>query len=185
MSVLDFYADRMENVTYRDTSEMLLCQRRGNSQTAETITDSRRFEAHLNTGIVNGDIVERDNGDRYFIVAKQQSQDCVSMQGKRVNSYVQIYSIEDVFDGKRKIGTQAISKDIHVPCHYTNVTAKMKSYDAGLLATTTKKLIFQSDVPVGNLDRIVINERNYQVDDIDTGKYLNLLIVQVSEDTRK
>lgn len=72
------------------------------------------------------------------------------------------------------------------------VTAKLRLDDPGLLSTTTHILILQTSVDVRrpqdqelqSPDRVLLNGRPYQVDDVDDLKYPNLLHVQLSEDMR-
>ena len=72
----------------------------------------------------------------------------------------------------------------NVPVNFTDISASMKQYDAGLPQTTVKKIIMRPDIEIDLLYRIRLNGRNYNVVNVDTAKYVNLLEVQVSEDNR-
>ena len=165
MNVLGFYTDRLEDLSFRDKTEKGLLLRRGKTERA-TVTRNM-------------------NGERLLIIAKQFSADCTQFQGKRVNAEVTVSRIVDVFQNHKKVGTKAEVVATGVPVFYQDISANMKMYDAGLLPKTVKKIIMQDDTPVDILDRIVLNGRNYQVDNVDSAKYVNLFEVQVSEDTRK
>ena len=185
MNVLDYYTDRMESLAVDGkATESVLVLRRGKSESATVIGDGKIIVTQNSTAIDNGDLVTRGDGQRYFIVAKQSSADCTQMQGRRVNATVNIVEITDNYVNHRKTGstTTVIASD--VPVHYTDISANMKLYDAGLLPKTVKRIIVKATVPVKMLSRIVLNQRNYQVDNIDTAKYVGLYEVQVSEDTR-
>ena len=185
MNVLAYYADRMESIAVDGkTAESVLVLRRGKSESATVIGDGKIMVTENSTAIDNGDLVTRGDGQRYFIVAKQSSADCTQMQGKRVNAMVQIVELVDTYVNHRKTGTTATVTASDVPVHYLDVSANMKLYDAGLLPKTVKRVLLKSTVPVKLLSRIVLNQRNYQVDNIDTAKYVGLYEVQVSEDTR-
>ena len=71
-----------------------------------------------------------------------------------------------------------------VPIYFKDVSANMKFYDAGLLKDTTKIIMLQNSVDIEELYRIKFNGVNYQVDNIDIGRYENMLYIQLSEDTR-
>lgn len=184
--VLDFYGDRMEDITVEDKgTENALIVRRGKSANSKIINDERRMILDIDTKVINGDIIERVNGEKYFVVSFQNCKDAVQTQLKRVNTYIGIYSIEPIYENKKKVGNKTEERAVDVPSFYTDVSATMKAYDAGLLPTTVKKFIMKDSVTVSVIDRIVFNGVNYQVDNIDSGKYANLYEVQVSADTRK
>ena len=61
----------------------------------------------------------------------------------------------------------------------------MHTYDAGLLPKTVKRIVIHNSIKVKLLDRVSFGERNYQVDNIDTAKYVGLYELQLSEDTRQ
>lgn len=186
MNVLMFYADRMENFTYGNGKvERGLVLRRGKSNSAKTISDGKFLFTELGTGIMNGTIVHRDNGDRFIIISKQSSADCVQMQGRRINGDVEVIEIKDKYENHKKVGKEESVVADDVPVYFTDINASMRQYDAGLLPKTIKKIIMRTDVPIDLLYRIKLNGRNYQVDNIDTAKYVDLYEVQVSEDTRK
>ena len=166
------------------TAESVLVLRRGKSESATVIGDGKIMVTENSTAIDNGDLVTRGDGQRYFIVAKQSSADCTQMQGKRVSAMVQIVELVDTYANHRKTGTTATVTASDVSVHSSDVSANMKLYDAGLLPKTVKRVLLKSTVPVKLLSRIVLNQRNYQVDNIDTAKYVGLYEVQVSEDTR-
>ena len=185
MNVLAYYADRMESIAVDGkTAESVLVLRRGKSESATVIGDGKIMVTENSTAIDNGDLVTRGDGQRYFIVAKQSSADCTQMQGKRVNATVQLVELTDVYVNHKKTGVTPTVLASDVPVHYTDISANMKMYDAGLLPKTVKRVLLKATIPVKLLHRIVLNQRNYQVDNIDTAKYVGLYEVQVSEDTR-
>ena len=185
MNVLGFYSDRMEDVSFRGKTEKCLVLRRGKTERATVISDHKIIVTHLGTDIKNGDIVLRvSSGERLLIIAMQYSADCVQFQGKRVNASVEIARIVDVFENHKKVGTRADVVASNVPVFFQDISANMKMYDAGLLPKTVKKIIMPDDTPVVNLDRLVLNGKNYEVVNVDSAKYVNLFEVQVSEDTR-
>lgn len=186
MNVLMYYADRMEVVQIAGKSdESILVLRRGKSESATVISDGKIMIAENSTAIDNGDIVTRGDGERYLIVAKQSSADCTQMQGKRVNAAATLIELTDIYENHRKTGVSPTVIQENIPVHYTDISANMRLYDAGLLPKTVKKIMVQNTVPVKLLQRFVLNGRSYQVDNIDTAKYVDMYEVQVSEDTRK
>lgn len=184
MNVLSFYYDRMEPLAFRDKTEQALVLRRGKSMAPRTIADGKVIITGLETDIKNGEIVKRTSGEELIIITKQQSADCVQMQGRRVNGHVNVVKFKDQYVNHKKTGTTAevVKKD--VPVYFADISANMRQYDAGLLQTCVKKIIMQpTDIDL--LDRIQLNGRNYQVVNVDTASYVDLLEVQVSEDNRK
>ena len=107
MNVLAYYTDRMEPLTSENgTTEQALVLRRGKTMSPQTIADGRVMLVDLGTQFVGGDILSRQNGEQYFIVSKQQSSDCVQMQGKRVNAHVNISALTDKYVNHKKVGTE-------------------------------------------------------------------------------
>ncbi len=185
MNVLQFYSDRMEPVTFRGNTENVLTLRRGKSMSPRTIADGKVFVTELDTNINNGDIITRQNGEEWVIIARQASADCVQMQGRRINGKVSIIKFDDVIENYKKVGIKPVVVEKNIPIYFMDISASMKQYDAGLLPKTVKKILIRTDVDVDLLYRIVLDDRKYQIDNIDTAKYVNLYELQVSEDTRK
>lgn len=188
MSVLSFYKDRLEPVRINDgIAEDVLILRRGKTENAKTISDAKILLAPLQTTIKNGDILHRGNGNSFLVASKQSPNDadgCTQIQGMRINGYVDIIEFRDVYEDYERVGEELVTLAKDCPVYFKDVSAQMKMYDAGLLTKTVKKIIVQSSVPMKLLYRISMNGKDYQVDNIDTAKYMNLLEVQVSEDTR-
>lgn len=185
MNVLAFYADRMEDVLFRDKTEKVLVLRRGKTMSPKTIADGKVFIAERDTAIECGEIVTRvSTGEQFIVIAKQHSVDATQMQGKRVNGLVEVIRFKKTYVKHELVGTEpeTVAKDI--PVYYTDVSAAMRQYDAGLLQTTVKKIIMQPNVDIDLLYRIKMNGRNYKVVNVDTAAYVNLIEVQVSEDNR-
>lgn len=186
MNVLAYYTDRMEPLTSeKGITEQALVLRRGKTMSPRTIADGRVMLVDLGTQFVGGDILKRQNGEQYFIISKQQSSDCVQMQGKRVNAYITIRTLADKYVNHKKVGTEEKTIAENCPTYYQDVSAVMHTYDAGLLPKTVKKIIIHNSVPVKLLDRVSFGERDYQIDNIDTAKYVGLYELQLSEDTRQ
>ena len=106
------------------------------------------------------------------------------MQGRRINGYIEVIRFEDVYEDYELVEQKAVTIAENVPVSFTDISASMKQYDAGLLQTTVKKIIMRPDIEIDLLYRIRLNGRNYNVVNVDTAKYVNLLEVQVSEDNR-
>lgn len=186
MNVLAYYTDRMEPLaSEKGITEQALVLRRGKTMSPRTIADGRVMLVDLGTQFVGGDVLTRQNGEQYFVISKQQSSDCVQMQGRRVNAYVTIRTLADKYENHKKVGTEEKTIAENCPTYYQDVSAAMHTYDAGLLPDTVKKTIIHDSVPVKLLDRVSFNEQDYQVDNIDTAKYVGLYELQLSKDTRK
>lgn len=186
MNVLAYYTDRMEPLTSeKGITEQALVLRRGKTMSPRTIADGRVMLVDLGTQFVGGDVLTRQNGEQYFVISKQQSSDCVQMQGRRVNAYITIRTLADKYVNHKKVGTEEKTIAENCPTYYQDVSAEMHKYDAGLLPDTVKKVIIHNSVPVKLLDRVSFDEQDYQIDNIDTAKYVGLYELQLSKDTRK
>ena len=185
MNVLAFYADRMEPITFRDKCEKALVLRRGKSMSPKTIADGKVIVADVSTEIGDGELITREvSGERFLIIAKQRSADVVQMQGRRINGTVEVFRFEDVYEDYELIEQKPVSVAAEVPVNFSDISASMKQYDAGILQATVKKIIMRPDVDIDLLYRVRLNGRNYEVVNVDTAKYVNLLEVQVAEDNR-
>ena len=125
----------------------------------------------------------KDNNS-YFIIAKQATKESVGCQGIRINAKATICRLDKQYDDVEYVGNteEIILED--VPIYFKDVSANMKFYDAGLLKDTTKIIMVQDNIDIEELYRVEFNGANYQVDNIDVGRYENMLYIQLSEDTR-
>ena len=189
-SVLEFYEDRMERLyCERGFTELGLMLRRGKTQNPYTISDHKNIITPLGTKIVNGDLVTRidhENPDQFIIVAKQIGADCVSMQGKRINSHIDIVSIEKVLDkNHRRVGTKEVPVLQQVPAYCEDVRSRIFFYDAGFQPQLVRKFFVQPDPRIKAMQRIKSDDGNFQIDDIAKDKYRDVWVIQVSEDARE
>lgn len=185
MNVLEFYADRMEPIVFRDKKEQCLVLRRGKSMAPKTIADGKVIIANTDTEIGDGELITREvSGEKFLIIAKQRSADAVQMQGRRINGYIEIQRLQDTYENFRLVGRQPVTVAENIPVNFTDINAALRQYDAGLLQSTVKKIIMQTDIDIDILYRIKLGGRVYKVVNVDTAKYVNLLEVQVAEDNR-
>lgn len=186
--VLNFYGDRLENIDIvGKTEEKVLITRRGKSTDSRVINDEKKILAFSNSNLICGDLItiktSKDNNS-YFIIAKQATKECVECQGIRINAKATICRLDKQYDDVEYVGSteEIILED--VPIYFKDVSANMKFYDAGLLKDTTKIIMIQDNIDIEELYRVKFNGANYQVDNIDVGRYENMLYIQLSEDTR-
>lgn len=186
--VLNFYGDRLENVDIEGKeSEKVLITRRGKSTASRVINDEKKILAFVDSNLTCGDIITRNlnrDNNKYFIVARQSTRDCVECQCMRVNSQASIYKITSRYDDLELVGSNEEILYENIPIYFKDVSATMKFYDAGLLKDTTKVIMIQNTYDIKELYRVKFNGANYQVDNIDIGRYENMLYIQLSEDTR-
>lgn len=186
--VLNFYGDRLENIDIvGKPEEKVLITRRGKSTDSRVINDEKKILAFSNSNLICGDLITRKtskDNNSYFIIAKQATKECVECQGIRINAKATICRLDKQYDDVEYVGSteEIILED--VPIYFKDVSANMKFYDAGLLKDTTKIIMLQNSVDIEELYRIKFNGVNYQVDNIDIGRYENMLYIQLSEDTR-
>lgn len=189
-SVLDFYADRLEQLECdRGFIEKGLMLRRGKTQDPYTISDHKNIVIPLGTKFLNGDLVTRidhENKDQFIIVAKQIGADCVSMQGKRVNAHINIYSLSNELDDKhRRTGIKETLVAENVPSYCEDQSARVKFYDAGFLPDVVKKFYVQPNPKFKDMQRIKSDDGIFQIDNIAKDKYRDVWVMQVSRDARK
>lgn len=183
--VLVFYGDRMEVLLVEGKQSIrALVLRKGKSVRPTTINDEKKILIDIQNNIQCGDIVTRGNGVKYFIVAKQSSDECSDLIANRINTYIQVIRLEKQYEDYEVIGTKEMIIEENVPTYFKDVSASMRFYDAGLLKDTVKTILIKNTVDIKELDRIKLNNVNYQVDSIDEGRYENMYYVQLSEDTR-
>lgn len=189
-SVLDFYSDRLERLECdRGFIEKGLMLRRGKTQDPYTISDHKNIIIPLGTKFLNGDLITRidhENPDQFIIVAKQIGIDCVSMQGKRVNAHINIYSLSNELDEKhRRIGIKETLVAENVPSYCEDQSARVKFYDAGFLPDVVKKFYVQPNDKFKDMQRIKSDDGTFQIDNIAKDKYRDVWVMQVSRDARK
>lgn len=186
--VLNFYGDRLENIDIvGKPEEKVLITRRGKSTDSRVINDEKKILAFSDSNLNCGDLITRKtskDNNSYFIVAKQATKECVECQGIRINAKATICKLDKLYDDVEYVGNieEIVLED--VPIYFKDVSANMKFYDAGLLKDTIKIIMLQNSVDIEELYRIKFNGVNYQVDNIDIGRYENMLYIQLSEDTR-
>lgn len=186
--VLNFYGDRLENIDIvGKTEEKVLITRRGKSTDSRVINDEKKILAFSNSNLNCGDLITRKtskDNNSYFIIAKQATKECVECQGIRINAKATICRLDKQYDDVEYIGNveKIVLED--VPIYFKDVSANMKFYDSGLLKDTTKIIMLQNDIDIEELYRVKFNGVNYQVDNVDVGRYENMLYIQLSEDTR-
>ena len=189
-SVLDFYSDRLERLECdRGFIEKGLMLRRGKTQDPYTISDHKNIVIPLGTKFLNGDLITRidhENKDQFIIVAKQIGADCVSMQGKRVNAHMNIYSLSNELDEKhRRTGIKETLVAENVPSYCEDQSARVKFYDAGFLPDVVKKFYVQPNSKFKDMQRIKSDDGIFQIDNIAKDKYRDVWVMQVSRDARK
>lgn len=183
--VLVFYGDRMEELLVDGKQSIqALVLRKGKSVRPTTINDEKKILIDIQNNIQCGDIVTRGNGVKYFIVAKQSSDECSDLIANRINAHIQVIRLEKQYEDYEVIGMKEIIVEENIPTYFKDVSASMRFYDAGLLKDTVKTILIKNTVDIKELDRIKLNNVNYQVDSIDEGRYENMYYVQLSEDTR-
>ena len=184
--VLDFYSDRLEELLIEGKqSELALVLRKGKTLDPAVINSQKKILLFLDSNLRCGDIFTRGNGTKYFVVSRQQSDGAVDCQAMMVNSYIKIQRLEKLYEDYDFVGLKANTISENTPCYFKDVSASMRYYDAGLLKDTTKIILVKATVDIKELDRVILNGNSYQVDNIDTGKYLNMNYIQLSEDTRE
>ena len=189
-SVLEFYSVRLERLQCeRGFIEEGLMLRRGKTQNPYTISDHKNVIVPLGTKIANGDLIKRidhELQDQFIIVAKQIGADCVSMQGKRINSFIDIYQISNKLDDHhRKVGLKEELVLKNIPSYCEDQSAYNQFYDAGYLPKVVKKFFVQPDDRIKDMQRIKSEDGVFQIDGITKEKYRDVWVIQASEDARK
>lgn len=202
--VLNWYRDRMEPITFANVTDNIehtadvLVQRRGKTITASTVNDAKLFMCELDLPLYNGALITRlKDGKRYIVIARQYSSDMLHIQGRRVNGLVQLSTIENVIENHRKVGERENIHAKDVPVYWRDVMDYMRSYDAGLLPQTRRKMLMRKDIPVEMHQRVVFASTDsvvgevtayksdvYTVESIDGAKYEGLNEIQLGADTR-
>lgn len=184
--VLTFYEDRMEELQVENKNSVKgLVIRKGKSVSPDTINNEKKILVDVVEDIDCGDIITRDDGNKFFIVAKQSSDECSDLIANIINTYITVIKINNVYEDFEVVGTQEEIVVDNVPAFFRDVSTSMRFYDAGLLKDTTKIILIKNTVDIKELYRVRLNNVNYQVDSIDEGRYKNMYYIQLKEDTRK
>lgn len=111
----------------------------------------------------------------------------------KTNVVIQVQRYSQTYDANdNPIGGSFDPVQLNVKAYAQYVTAHLRQLDIGLLPTTAYTLLVQSTVNVKRPqdpslimpDRIILNNRPYQVDVIDDVKTTGLFNIQLSEDIR-
>ena len=184
--VLTFYTNRIEELQVENKQSISgLVLRKGKSVSPTTINDEKKILIDIQNNIQCGDIITRGNGTKYFIVAKQSSDECSDLIANIINTHIQVVKLDNMYEDYEVIGTEEKLLEENVPAYFRDVSASMRFYDAGLLKDTVKVILIKNTVDIKELYRVKLNNVNYQVDSIDEGRYQNMYYVQLSEDTRE
>lgn len=139
-----------------------------------------------NTVIDEGDLlISVSSQDKYIVTSFRH---VAFMNTNQINCWkcdyeCAVYRLEEKFVGNQLAGTEMTEIKNHIPCVQKDVNGKMKFYDAGLLESTIKLVYIQYNKCLQLMDRLVINNNNYQIDSIDTSMR-GLMALQLSEDKR-
>lgn len=184
-SVLNFYGDRLEYIDIiGKPEEKVLITRRGKSTDSRIINDEKKILAFVDSNLICGDMITRQDNSSYFIVARQSNKGCIECQGMRINATATICRLNNEYEDLELVGSKEEIVEKNIPIYFKDISANMRFYDAGILKNTTKIIMVQNKVNINELYRVKFNGANYQVDNIDTGRYENMLYIQLSEDTR-
>ena len=185
VSVVDFFGDRQEDIQIDGKqSEKAFIVRRGRSTKSTVINDEKKMLLNLASNLRCGDKFTRADGTSWYVVARQSNGACVECQARRINSTIGIYAMENIYDSLELVGCKEIEVADNVSAYYKDVSANMQILDAGLLKDTVKIILIRDTEDIKELYRVKLNGADYQVDNIDTGRYENMYYVQLSEDTR-
>lgn len=186
MSIFDMYRDRAREFTVTNkANESMFLTRKGRGNTVSAINNDKSALMQDDTKLDNGDIcIEVDNGDTYFVIAKQSSIDANRCQLRKTNCTIDIVEIKKHFTGKVNDYDYEVPLHTSVTAFYEDVSARMQQYDMGLLSKSTRRFL----VPVLDFkltDRIKFNGEIMMVEGINATSYPGSLWVQCSPDTRK
>ena len=139
-----------------------------------------------NTTMQEGDIViDQTNNDTYLCMAMRLTHFSNQANLWKCDSVCGIYRIENQYIGNQIVGKQMTEIKSDIPCVQKDTNGRIKFFDASLLESTIKVVYLQFVDCVKIADRLVIDDKNYQIDSIDSASIKNVLILQLSEDKRK
>lgn len=150
-----------------------------------TVAINSQFQCLVprNTKAVKGDIVTIE-GNKHFVTTVEKSFVNTVAKLYLVNCEIDIVEIKKHMVGKNKLWDYEEVKVSDVPSYFEDITARMAQYDFGLLPKVTRRFLVSNDVNIAVTDRVKFNGSNMMVEGIDTSKFIGLLWVQCSNDTR-
>jgi hypothetical protein len=141
-----------------------------------------------NTKLENGDIFTAKVGlhqreEQFLVISVRKSDESIQATVYKCNGTAFIYRSMAKYDEYDNMVGSEVSLIAEVPTNHVTVNATMRLLDAGLLPSTTKEFRLPP-CDIRELDRIVLDGKNFCVDAIDTTKFDGLLAVQTSNDNR-
>lgn len=138
------------------------------------------------TVISEGDLLVSENNEKYLVTAmrKVQFMNTIQCNAWLCDYECSISRLVNRYVGTNKVGKEEVVVKENIPCVQKDTNAKMQLFDAGLLEGTIKLLYCQNVYDIKLTDRIVLNEKSYQINSIDTTIH-NILCLQLAEDKRK
>lgn len=139
-----------------------------------------------NTVLSEGDLVVSKDGEKYLTTAMRKIQFLNTNQSNlwRCDCVCSIMRLEDRFIGTNKVGSELVIIKDNIPCVQKDTNGKMQFFDGGLLEGTIKLVYIQAINDIKLTDRLVINDKSYQINSIDTS-VKNIMCIQLAEDKRK
>lgn len=139
-----------------------------------------------NTKLENGDVFKckiRNQETSFLVISMRPSSLSIQATVYKCNGVAEIYRQETSYDEYDQPTGDELKLVGTEPTNHVTVNARMRLLDAGLLPSTTKEFrIPKCDIK--EMDRIVLDGKNYCVDAIDETKFAGLLAVQTSNDNR-
>lgn len=141
-----------------------------------------------NSKLENGDVFTCNFHGRkrtFLTISVRTTDQSIQATVYECNCTVKVQRLSPKFDQyDNQIGNE-IQDVLAVPANYVTVNAAMRTFDAGLLKSTTKEFRMpKCDIKL--LDRLVLDVDGslYCVDVVDETKFAGLLSIQTSEDNR-
>lgn len=185
MSVANYLTGRsvVGQVLGKD-DETFVLSRVGRGSSQFQLNNVSKVLFQRDTAVVEGDVLVISD-EHYFVVAGRTSATGASMgQLYKSNATVDISRIQKHMTGIVHDYDEAIPLYSNQVTMYEDINGKMQLYDAGLLATSTKRFLLPK-LDIEKLDRITLNGEPMQIDVINTSKFPGFLSVQCSPDKRK
>lgn len=137
------------------------------------------------TVLEEGDLVKVED-ESYLVMAMRKIKFQNTNQANlwKCDDVCSIYRFETIYEGNMRVGTAPVAIKSDVPCVQRDTNAKMKYFDAGLLESTVKVVYLQFDAEIALGQRLVINDKNFQIDSIDN-TIKNVMCLQLSPDKRE
>lgn len=136
------------------------------------------------TVINEGDMLVNAENDKFLVTSLRKTAFSNQANMLKCDSTCSIYSLTNKYVKTQIVGKKMTPLKENIPCVQKDTNGKINFFDASLLETTIKVVYIQTVDGVKITDRLVVDNKAYQIDSIDAASIKGLTVLQLSRDKR-